>query len=292
MKNFSIFAVLFIFIGLALHAPFPARGQRQPQEKQQKNESGSNETRLRWNEGQLEEVGREDESQSEIFWLNSGAYFRVKNRVGATAQGSLAEDDKWCLKYEQSSPTDTDLGFHPQNLFRLIARSKWVDFVQKVYFYIAGNNLSSSENRNESNGVLLMSHYVDDSNLYYAGLRVDGRPVIKKKVSGVYYTLAYPAALYPGTYDRANLPSLLPDRKWMGLEMATTSLIDGSVEIKLLVDREADGNWETAAEANDDGSIGGPPHGEGYAGIRTDFMDVKFRAYRARSVAPTTGAAN
>src|SRR3990172_10201649 len=147
--------------------------------------------------GTLVEAGRMSDSVSPYWWLSSGAYLHVGSGVGSTIQGTLPSNDYWRRYYAQTSATDTDNGYRPQNLFRLVTRSRWQNFRQQIYFRIRRDNLSASPNRNASNGLLLMSRYLDQNNLYYAGIRVDGAAVIKKKYLGKYYTMAY-ARMFTG----------------------------------------------------------------------------------------------
>ena len=121
-----------------------------------------------------------------------------ENGIGKTIQGDFPEGSKWQKKYEKSNPKDTDNGTHPQNIFRLVTKAKWQNFDQEAYFRINRLNLSSSDNRNESNGILLFNRYEDGDNLYYTGLRVDGTAVIKKKYAGKYYTLSE-KVFFPGS---------------------------------------------------------------------------------------------
>lgn len=221
--------------------------------------------------GILHETGSMAESSSPYFWLNSGGILNISDGRGRTIQGNLSSSDKWRLIYLRSNPIDTDQGYHPQNLFRLITRSKWQNFSETAYFRITKNQISSSPNRDVSNGLLLFSRYQDGNNLYYAGIRVDGNAVIKKKLNGRYYTLAS-KKIFTGVYNRDSNPSLLPKNKWMGLKsMINTS--NGKVNIKLYLDRHWNLNWTLVLEADDYSS---PILNEGHAGIRTDFMDVEF----------------
>lgn len=188
---------------------------------------------------------------------------------------------KWRLAYARSNPIDTDNGYHPQNIFRLVLRSKWQNYTQQAYFRVDRHNASASPNRAASNGLLLFNRYQDGDNLYYAGVRVDGNAVIKKKKGGTYYTLASKKIL-PGTYDLTSTPTLIPKDMWIGLRSVVTNGVDGSVFLKLYTDIGKTGQWTLTAEAIDDGkSYGGAAIvSEGYGGIRTDFMDVSFNDYR------------
>ncbi|HBV01455.1 MAG TPA: hypothetical protein DEF00_03635 [Candidatus Taylorbacteria bacterium] len=221
-------------------------------------------------------------SKSAAWWVSSGAYLFSKNGVGSTIMGSLPADDPWRKTFSISNPLDTDDGYHPQNIFRLVLKSQWLNLEQEAYFKVLDYNLSVSPNRNFSNGLLFFNRYQDAFNLYYTGIRVDGYVTIKKKIGGTYYTLAHKPFVADSVYHRDSNPTLLPQNTWIGLRSEVTTNADQTVSIKLYVDNGRTGNWVLAAEANDDGkSYGGAALlNEGYAGIRTDFMDVEFDDYK------------
>ncbi len=226
-------------------------------------------------------------NSSSPYWaLNSGAYLKMDNGRGSTVQGSLPSTDFWRLLYANNNPQDTDGGYHPQNIFRLLTRSKWQNARQEAYFVINKDNLSSSSNRNASNGLLLFNRYQDSDNLYYTGVRVDGSAIIKKKKNGVYYTMAEIKGIYPGTYNKSSAPNLLPKNKWIGLRSVVTNVANGSVRVDLYLDKGWSGQWVLVASAVDNGSqYGGAAFtNEGYGGIRTDFMDVTFENFRLRNL--------
>ena len=226
----------------------------------------------------LEETDSMERSASPDWWLNSGAWFVQQGGVGSTWIGEAPSDSRWRGLYNRSNPQDTDGGAHPQNVFRLITRSEWGSPVQQIYFRIVGINPSASPNRGRSNGVLLFSRYRDEDNLYYAGLRVDGYAVIKRKAGGVYTTLAE-TSWFAGTYDRSALPNLIPLQTWVGLR--TVMLVEGNtVTILLYVDPDRSGFWILALQAEDILDVLQPPATPGRGGIRTDFMDVEFDDYR------------
>jgi len=234
-------------------------------------------------DGVLHEAGEMTNSSSPYFWLNSGGKLNLAGGIGKTVFGELPLNDKWRLLYSVSNPIDTDIGYHPQNIFRLVTRSKWQNFSQQVSFQNVKLNMSASANRNASNGVLLLNRYQDGNTLYYIGIRVDGAAVIKKKKNGIYFTMAYkPFYSSKLPYSRDTNPNLVPDQKWIGLKSEIKTNPDNTVSLKLFVDKDKTGNWVLAAEAIDDGkSYGGAAIlNEGYAGIRTDFMDVEFDDYK------------
>lgn len=234
-------------------------------------------------DGMLEEAGSESESSSPYFWLNSGGRLNLANGVGATIHGDLAAPDKWYTIYLASNPTDTDWGAHPQNIFRLLTRSRWENFTQSVSFQMTKLNVSASPERDGWSGILLFNRYLDSDNLYYIGLRHDGDGVIKKKRYGVYYTLAQgPAFTAEASYERDTVPNLMPGQVWMGLKSVVQTNTDSTVTLQLWLDRQLTGNWELVLETVDTngGADGAPILGDGFAGIRTDFMDVEFDDHR------------
>ena len=234
--------------------------------------------------GILEETAALSESDSACWWLSSGAYFITDGGVGRTVHGELPVDSPWYERFRRSSPGASDNGFHPQNIFRLVAKGSWQNLRQEVYFRIVRDNLSESPDRNQSNGLLLMQRYLDSDNLYYTGIRVDGAAVIKKKINGTYYQVAY-QKIFEGEYDRADSPNLLPKQTWIGVRSEVETKEDGTVEIRLFIDRNNTSIWELVLVGIDDGtSFGGEPLTQsGHAGIRTDFMDVEFDNYKVTS---------
>lgn len=224
-------------------------------------------------DGKLEETGKIEYSTSPYFWISSGGFLTIKGGLGMTNQGDLLSG-KWHDAYLKSSPIDTDQGRHPQNIFRMPTRSKWVDLQQEISFTIRKTNLSSSPNRGASNGLFFMARYLDQNNLYYLGARVDGCAVIKKKYKGIYETLCY-KKIWSGTYGSKTMPNLLPADMPIVLRAQVKNLSDGSVSLKLSR-KNFDGTFSEIASASD------PRPGlttAGYAGIRTDFMDTEFDNY-------------
>jgi hypothetical protein len=227
----------------------------------------------------LNETGSMNEGSNPYWWLNSGGYFLVNSGIGKTSQGSLAQNDPWRLEYASTNPEDTDNGYHPQNIFRLVTKSTWKNLLQEAYFNVNAYNTSASSNRAEHNGFLFFNRYVNSDNLYYTGIRVDGHAIIKKKINGTYYTMAE-EPVYPGTYNRTSNPNLIPTNASIGLRSMVVDNSNGSVSIKVYMDKNHTGNWELVAEAIDNGSTYGPIIDQkASAGIRTDFMDAEFSGY-------------
>lgn len=234
--------------------------------------------------GTLDEAGSMDGSSSPYFWMNSGGQLILKDGIGMTLQGPLGPSSKWAKLYAANNPLDTENGAKPQNLLRLVTRSKWQNVNQQAYFKVNRFNMTNSPNRNASNGILLMSRYNDNGQtLYYAGLRVDGAAVIKKKVRGTYTTLVYKTLFGNGkSYSPSAPPPYdLGGGKWIGLRSIAQN-VSGGVKISLYMDKDRSGKWELIAETMDATSSagGGAISQEGYAGIRTDFADVEFDDYR------------
>ena len=227
-------------------------------------------------DGTLSESSPMDNSSSPYFWLSSGAYLFLSNGTAKTVHGELDTWSKWRVAYANSNPRDTDNGYHPQNIFRLVTRSKWLNHTSQVSFKIDKTILSDSPERNAWSGILFFSRYQDSNNLYYAGIRMDGHAVIKKKLSGVYYTLAE-KAVFPGVYDRTSNPTLLPQQKWMKIKLETSNTSTGT-RLRLFLDRENNNTWETLLDVTDTRGKkdGDPISQEGYSGIRTDFQEVEF----------------
>lgn len=233
----------------------------------------------------LSESGSMQSSLSSDWWLNSGGVFVVRDGMAMTNQGEMAGYARWRLAYSVSNPVDTDSGYRPQNIFRLVTRSLWKNFDQSVYFKINQVNLSSSPQRNRSNGLFLFNRYLDGKNIYYVGLRVDGSVIVKKKYLGNYYTMGS-ANVFSGQYDSVNNPNLIPTGEWIGLKSIVVTESDGSVGIQIFMDLGKTGEWKQVLIVQDDGvKYGGDViDSSGFAGIRTDFLDVEFSEYRIEEV--------
>lgn len=229
----------------------------------------------------IEEAGSMDQSYDPNWWLNSGGYLYVTNGIAHSIKGKLPENDKWRIRFFESKPETTLNGYRPQNIFRLITRKKWENTSQETYFQIKAYDLAPHENRNQSNALLLFSRYIDSDNLYYAGLRVDGKAVIKKKLAGNYYTLGLTQIL-DGRYDRSTNPNLIPYNQWIGIKFVIQTLAENSVLLELYLDMEHVGEWEQVLSVIDIDGEQGPLviRQSAYSGIRTDFMDFLIREYK------------
>lgn len=232
----------------------------------------------------LEEAGSIQETSSDFFWLNSGGRFAVQNGIAATLKGDLLAQDVWRLLYARTNPRDTDNGYHPQNIFRLVSFPKRLNALQTMYFKITKDNLSTSPNREAHNGVLFFNRYQEGGEtLYYTGVRVDGNAIIKKKLNGTYITLAS-KKIFAGKYDRNIRPNLIPHDTWLGMRSRIETKQDGSVRISLFLDLSGKGIWEEVLGITDTGTTQGETMPEGYGGIRIDFMDVVFKGYTYQEV--------
>ena len=162
----------------------------------------------------------------------------------------------------------------------------WGDSRQEMYFRITMIQESSSPNRNQSNGVWNLNRYHDENNLYYSGIRVDGKAVIKKKIDGKYYTMATKSLISNSVYNRDSNATLLPLNVWIGLRSEIITDNGGVVHIIVYTDIGRTGNWKKVVEAFDNGATfgKGPFENPGHAGIRTDFMDVQFDDYTITSL--------
>ncbi len=225
----------------------------------------------------LEETFPAELSSSSEWWLNSGAYLYVADGAARTSFGALDKNSKWRLAYEGYNPASTDGGYYPQNIFRLLTRQAYLDSSQELTFNIDKINLSLGEHRNESNGVLLFMRYLDQDNLYYAGLRVDGAYVIKKKIEGEYTTLAY-KQYFSGEYNRDLNPNLLPTNEDLFIKVEIKTLSEGTPHIKLFSKQFPTDAWHLMLEYEDTSDTAIKT--SGFNGIRTDFMDVTFSDYK------------
>ncbi|MFA6405881.1 MAG: hypothetical protein WCW46_04040 [Candidatus Paceibacterota bacterium] len=221
-----------------------------------------------------------ENSPKSFFWLNSGGLLYNEAGLWHTILGDLPPNSRWQKRYAITNALDTDNGYHPQNIFRLITKSAYRDSVERVYVLVVQDNISQSPNRNDSNGIFLISRYKDPNNLYYSGIRVDGTAVIKKKIDGVYHTLAQTPLFEGDAYDRDSHPSLLPKNQWIGLETNIKNIPPDRVIIELSIDKNNSGQWLKVLSTTDS------PSGDikpiltgGHGGLRSDFMDIEFKDF-------------
>jgi hypothetical protein len=234
----------------------------------------------------LEEAEGFDASANPAYWLNSGAYAYFSGVSDfATLHGDLPPGSKWQQSYMNSNSIDTDGGIHPQNLFRLFTKDMYGNGSYVAYAKIDSTIKSLSPNRNDSNGVFLMIHAKDSDNLYYAGLRVDGNAVIKKKIGGIYYTLAEVPVFAYAAYDTNTMPSVLPLKTWLGMKADVRTVGQGNVDIIFSIDLSGAGIWIPLLHITDMPSqtVQTLPDA-GHAGIRSDFMEMEIKDFKVSSL--------
>lgn len=229
----------------------------------------------------LTEKSRANKHDDPHWWLNSGGYIYRTKKGATTVQGRLADNDRFRLLYAKSNPLDTNNGYQPQNILRLVSAAEFNNFTQQVFFNIKKINQSDSPNRNQSNGILLFHRYQDGDNLYYVGIRVDGYAVVKKKLHGKYYTLKS-NAVYSGNYNRDTRPNLIPINQRIGIKSVISTNAKGTVDITMyLNDTPLGKDWTQVLQVEDTGEDAELIVKKGHAGIRSDFMDVVFDGYQA-----------
>ncbi len=213
------------------------------------------------------------------WWVSSGGIMYFENGVGRTITNNLPSDNPWVARFNSSNPIDTNNGTRPQNIFRVVLKNTAKNFTQSSYYRITKYDVNQSSNRNASNGILLFNRYKDENTLYYTGVRVDGQVVVKKKLAGLYSTLAIKKVI-EGQYDIQNNPNLIPLNEWIGIKSDVVTDDNGLVHIKVYTDIGRTGKWTLQLDALDDGvTFGKTISKAGYGGIRTDFMDVEFDNY-------------
>jgi len=282
MKKYVPIIIIFI-VAVAVVLGFSFLGRSLPNQGAVLNASSFQDNFNR--DSVLEEMPNILKSKSSAWWLSSGAYFITKNGIGSTNIGRLRAGSKWQVRYVNSTADSADGGYLPQNIFRLVSIVTQKSFEQQCYFRIVNYNKTQSKERNESNGIFFFNRYQDQDNVYYTGIRVDGAFVVKKKVGGEYFTMAYEKIL-TGVYNKDTNPNLLPMGMWFGLKSEVSDNPDGTVDIKLYFDENRSGNWKLVLEATDDGkNFGGAIiDSAGHGGIRTDFMDVEFSEYSIKQL--------
>jgi hypothetical protein len=235
--------------------------------------------------GLIREAHSMSESSDPNWWVGSGAYVYLNNGTASTIQGILAKDDPFRVAYASSNNSaDTDFGFRPQNIFRIVNRNIWSgDYTEELYFnYLKYNNVTTAhKNLGATDGVSLMINYQDEDNLYYVGLRADGFSEIKKKIGGNYSINENPVQVFPGVYKPYD--NLIPQDRWTGLRALVEHKQDkfgkDLIYIAMYVDKKGDGSWMYVTSFLDQDRI----FKEGHTGIRTDFMDVQFKDFQVNT---------
>lgn len=218
-------------------------------------------------------------------WLKSGGKLTIANGKALSIQGSLPSSDPLRLAYAKRAGTESDNGFHPQNIFQLNTKKSWTNSSAEVDVKITNLNLFNLDNVHPWNGVSLFSRFTDDNNYYYGSWRTDGYLIIKKKSAGKHYTLSQ-KKIYEGTYDAVSNPNLLPFNQAVGLKFDTITNSNGSVTLKLYLDKSNNGNWLLITEYTDKGSIGGAPlKSSGQSGILASYIDAEYANYLISNLA-------
>jgi hypothetical protein len=231
-------------------------------------------------QGIVEEASSSERSLNPEVWLNSGGLLTIDNGIGTTIKGSLPANSPWRKLYAQNNPLDTANGYMPQNIFRLITKKDWLDSESSAYFKILSYNTTESPNRNDSNGLLLLSRYQNNGhNAYYGGIRTDGMAVIKRKENGTYTVIAS-EPIFKVSYKQG---ISLPQDKWLGVRLITKNIGKDKISFELYLDLKGDGRWQNVLSAID--TVGSSElYGKGKNGIRTDFMDVQITNYVIRKL--------
>ncbi|MEA2715577.1 MAG: hypothetical protein QOG91_605 [Candidatus Parcubacteria bacterium] len=227
-------------------------------------------------------------SANAYWWVISGGGLFQTGGVGTTFQGMAPATNYWRIYYATQSPVLTDTGTHPQNIFAMLLRQSYLDISEDIYVRKNADNLANAVNKQAYNGVSLYLRYTNYANFYYVGIRCDGNAIIKKRVNGIYQTMASKKVL-PGTYDLTTSPDLIPTGVWIGLRAAVATQSSGIPKVSLSLDIGRTGLWTLAIETLDDPVKYGPKVASaGMVGIRTDLMDMSFDDF---SLADAPGSA-
>ena len=246
-------------------------------------------------QGVIKEAHSISGSLDQNWWVSSGGYLYLNNGTASTIQGTLPQNDTFRINYSLSKGSeDTDNGYRPQNIFRLVNRNIWAgNYTAEVYFkYSKYNNnttgiaVAIDKKLGADNGVSLMVNNQNGDNLYYVGLRADGFAGIKKKMDSDYSELQNPVKVFPGVYKHYD--NLIPQDKWIGLRAVVEQRHDApsgkdQIYIALYIDEKGDGSsssWKYVTSYVDQNSSTSPIFKQGHTGIRTDFMDTQFKNFK------------
>lgn len=237
--------------------------------------------------GVLFETDTMAQSPSPYLWLQSGGMLVLVNGIGSSIRGTLSATDPIRAQYAQNLPSISDNGTHPQNAFKLFAKTSIKDVSASVYLNRKSDNLANAANRHSYTGESIIARYQNEKTFYYAGIRVDGSIVIKKQNNGSYHTLAS-KQIFPGTYDANTNYNLIPLSKWIGLKLVVVDTSDG-VKLTAYTDIGKTGTWKLALTAIDDPQKFGPAiTNGGYVGIESDFADVQIDTFAVQNASGTT----
>ena len=84
----------------------------------------------------IKEAHPMSESSDQNWWVGSGGYLYLNNGSASTIQGTLPQNDTFRIGYSLSKGSeDTDNGYRPQNIFRMVNRNIWAgNYTAEVYF--------------------------------------------------------------------------------------------------------------------------------------------------------------
>jgi hypothetical protein len=71
----------------------------------------------------IAEMGAAERSSNADLWVNSGGYLYTRSGIALTAQGKLPDVDPYRRAYARANAEDTEDGYRPQNIFRLVTRA-------------------------------------------------------------------------------------------------------------------------------------------------------------------------
>jgi len=238
--------------------------------------------------GTLYQTSDASKSPSAYFWLKSGAKLLIANGLGNTIQGSLPANDPWRKIYASSNlAASSDNGAHPQNDFLLLTKATYKNTSAQIYVRRTADNITNLSNRYPYSGESILARYQNDNTFYYAGIRADGAVVIKKKLNGVYQTLAQKQVL-PGTYNASVNPDLIPKNTWIGLKLTVEDSSAGP-QLMLFTDIGKTGTWNQALSVTDSqAKFGSPILNAGIVGIQSDYADAQFDNFLFSEVGTTS----
>lgn len=195
--------------------------------------------------GTLAQSASATQSRSQYLWLAAGRSLVIQNGIGATPAGTT--------------------------IYQLFNKTSVTNASVQIDVNRVKDNLSNSADRKSYLGESIITRYTDANNYYYAGIRADGAAVIKKKVNGVYTTLAQKQVL-PGTYSTTNY-DLMPQGKWMSLKLVVADNAGGQPVLTFSTDIGRTGTWTQALAVTDTSAA---LKSAGLVGIQNDYADAQF----------------
>lgn len=103
----------------------------------------------------------------------------------------------------------------------------------------------------------------------------------KKKLRGTYSTLKS-NKVYSGHYNIDFSPNLIPTNRRIGIKTKISTNVKGKIDITMYLDDPQLGEgWTQVLQVEDSEADSELILKKGYAGIRSDFMDVIFDDYQA-----------